>query len=784
MNDGDVDTTAALTITIFGTNDGPDAKCDTNWVKEDGQAAAIAVGNVLENNDHFGAPDSGAYADIADTDVDGDSLTITNIFNGTDNEDPAGGVSIAGQYGTLTIDENGEYSYALDNTNSAVQALDDYDDADNPGGTLEDQFTYTASDGDVNDTAHLTITIFGSNDAPTLTVDTGDVYEAGLTEGTMVGDTSITDTGQIIFSDLDSDNLELKVGGVTLGALDGNAVTTVGTVSSANGTITFFGDGSWSYELTDNTTHGSPAPGVPQTDATVPDTFGIEIYDGTIGSGVQNLTVEIHDDGVQVTDVSNAVIANEPGLTLVGNFNTVGADDDTVGLTDFYTADLSSNIAALGGTTFADSGQTSNFSPVYYYVDPNNPQILIAYTDTSGTPDEYNGGADQSLVFTVEAKPNDDTFEVKTYAEVNKFETISVNADGEPGGPVPYITAYENTDGTTTLVKSDTAPTADHLFSLYTITGTGVNGSQGGFGVDGNTMQITPQGEDILVIDFDEPVYSATVSLSSQHTTNSSNIGEASYKIYGADGLTVVSGTYVGPDNTLDSLELQLDGQGIDKIEMSVTDGVENQNYKIPTISVNKLIESEDTSEDFDVLVTDSDGDTTTAIINITFDNDGILEGTDGNDVLVGDGGAEKLYGYGGDDVLIGGDGADTLDGGAGNDILVADIVDFDGVDPGPDGVIDLPNDLTPDDSSPDILEDGDADVIDGGTGEDVLIETDALEIGAGGESPTPEASVVNIDTEDVVEEGDLAPGPDDTSGGGDDFDPLLLLISPPDDAP
>ncbi|NNK57424.1 MAG: hypothetical protein HKP44_08955, partial [Desulfofustis sp.] len=59
---------------------------------------------------------------------------------------------------------------------------------------------------------------------------------------------------------------------------------------------------------------------------------------------------------------------------------------------------------------------------------------------------------------------------------------------------------------------------------------------------------------------------------------------------------------------------------------------------------------------------------------------------------------------------------------------------------------------------------------------EDVLIETDADEI------TTAEATVENIDSEDVVEEGDLAPGPDDAAGGGDDFDPLLLLIPPPED--
>ena len=88
---------------------------------------------------------------------------------------------------------------------------------------------------------------------------------------------------------------------------------------------------------------------------------------------------------------------------------------------------------------------------------------------------------------------------------------------------------------------------------------------------------------------------------------------------------------------------------------------------------------------------------------------------------------------------------------------MVGDIVDFSAQDD--------------DDSFPDIEEDGDADIIDGGGGEDVLIETDADEI------TTAEASVANIDAEDVVEEGEFA------DVGGEDVDPLIYLIPPPEDA-
>ena len=76
VTDGDGDqSTASLTITINGTNDAPVAQADTNWAKEDGVSA---TGNVLLTLAHNGAP-SGSFTDLADTDADLETLTVTNI---------------------------------------------------------------------------------------------------------------------------------------------------------------------------------------------------------------------------------------------------------------------------------------------------------------------------------------------------------------------------------------------------------------------------------------------------------------------------------------------------------------------------------------------------------------------------------------------------------------------------------------------------------------------------------------------------------------------------------
>ena len=79
-------------------------------------------------------------------------------------------ITAAGGFGTFTITAAGVWTYTLNNTNSAVQAL-------NVGNTLTDSFTVTTVDG----TAQVvTITISGSNDAAIVSgTATGSVIEAG-----------------------------------------------------------------------------------------------------------------------------------------------------------------------------------------------------------------------------------------------------------------------------------------------------------------------------------------------------------------------------------------------------------------------------------------------------------------------------------------------------------------------------------------------------------------------------------------------------------------------------
>jgi VCBS repeat-containing protein/ELWxxDGT repeat protein len=122
-----------VTITVTGSNDGPVAVADTATADEDG--VLEASGNVLAN----------------DTDIDGSdskSVATSGVFTGI--------------YGVLTINADGSYAYALDNSSAAVQALA-------VGQQVTDTFSYTMADSQgASSSAELVVTVTGANDAPVI----------------------------------------------------------------------------------------------------------------------------------------------------------------------------------------------------------------------------------------------------------------------------------------------------------------------------------------------------------------------------------------------------------------------------------------------------------------------------------------------------------------------------------------------------------------------------------------------------------------------------------------
>jgi len=145
-NDGSTTTPlGAKTITVTAVNDAPVGVADTATLTEDG---TTATGNVLTNDTD---PDTG---DTGST----ETKTVSALSGGTL------GVAKAGSYGYLMLGANGAFTYTLDGSLNAVQALA-------VGQTLTETFTYTVADAvGLTASTTLTITITGANDRPSLAV--------------------------------------------------------------------------------------------------------------------------------------------------------------------------------------------------------------------------------------------------------------------------------------------------------------------------------------------------------------------------------------------------------------------------------------------------------------------------------------------------------------------------------------------------------------------------------------------------------------------------------------
>src|SRR4051794_12871553 len=134
-----------------------------------------------------------------DTDVD-------SVGNGETKAVAAGngvignvGISVTGTHGSVTINADGSYTYVIDNTDTAVQALR------TAGQTLTDSFTYTVTDAaGATATATLTVTIHGANDAPVAVADAGSATEAGRDANGTAGSNA---TGKVLTNDTHGDSV-------------------------------------------------------------------------------------------------------------------------------------------------------------------------------------------------------------------------------------------------------------------------------------------------------------------------------------------------------------------------------------------------------------------------------------------------------------------------------------------------------------------------------------------------------------------------------------------------
>ncbi len=255
-------------------------------------------GNVLANGDSFGEDEEGGMVS---------AIASNNVPANTDSTaDGSGNYTVTGQYGTLTINQDGTYTYT-----AFADAVPDGD----PDGKVTDSFTYTIMDGD------------GDTDTATLAFDVLDVPDVVPSAAFFTMNTSNTGGG----GDTGFQQFKISI-------TDGNVAALSQTVEVANeeGQQDFFVTMGGDVVFQNNTQyavtleHISGSAHLNFTDFSITDKFGNTVTLNA-GGGSDNVTLT-GDEGSSYDGVVYIVSVDGGGNTSVStpvgyDINSVGGDD-------------------------------------------------------------------------------------------------------------------------------------------------------------------------------------------------------------------------------------------------------------------------------------------------------------------------------------------------------------------------------------------------------------------------------------------------------------------------
>ncbi|MGB7388399.1 MAG: DUF5801 repeats-in-toxin domain-containing protein [Pseudomonas neustonica] len=408
--------TVTNTVTVNIVDDVPVAVDDTNSIPS-GSYVAV-TGELI---------DGGLGGTGQDTEgADGATVTaVTNSAASTSETVPSDGSSITidGQYGVLTVEADGSYSYQR-----------------NPGtpGGVQDVFEYTLTDGD-NDTDTATLTIDIGNAAPgisglTPSTSGGELFfeERHLADGSAPDSSQLSKVGSFTVSSPDG-IASLVVGGVTVisdGAL--SATTTVTTPQGHTLEVTGFnpltGVVSYEYTLTGRENHDQSV-----SDNELFDDIGITLLDQDGQSASDTLSVRIVDDEPEANNDSNRL--DEDTTSVSGNVIANGASGD-----------VADTEGADGASVTAISSTSGN------PVDDSDPAGELVVVGEYGTLTIQPDGSYEYVL-------NNDNAEVnalkdgETLSEV--FSYTLTDADGDADTATLIITIDGNTDGAPSITPAD-----------------------------------------------------------------------------------------------------------------------------------------------------------------------------------------------------------------------------------------------------------------------------------------------------------------------------------------
>lgn len=406
-------------------NTPPTAVADTGDATEkggtgNGSGGSAATGNVLTN----------------DTDPDsGDTKTVSAIRFGSTNGSL--GTALAGAYGSLVMNANGAFTYTIDESNAAVQALR------LSTNTLTEVYTYTMRDtSGATSTATLTVTVHGANDAPALVqqtssqnaiigsafslvlpsstfsdIDSGDAltYSATLSSGSALPGWLNFDPASRTFSGTpntgDAGSLTVRVTATDIGGLTATELFNIAVTTTPNTVPTAVADTSAATEKGGiaNSSGGSSATGNVLTNDTDPDAGDTKTVTA-VRFGATNGTL-----GTGLAGSYGSLVLNANGTyTYTINENSTAVQAlrlSTNTLTEIY------------NYTMRDSaGATSTAALTITVHGANDAPVLATQT--------ANQAANTGTLFTL-------TLPAGTFTDVDTGDTLTYSATAADGSPLP-----------------------------------------------------------------------------------------------------------------------------------------------------------------------------------------------------------------------------------------------------------------------------------------------------------------------------------------------------------
>ncbi|MFY3454176.1 VCBS domain-containing protein, partial [Achromobacter xylosoxidans] len=438
-------TTGQVTITINGTNDAP-------------TISGVATGAVKED-----AADTTVSGQLAKQDVDATDKHTWSVNN-----------EGKGQYGTFTVDQNGKWTYVLDNDSAKVQALTE-------GQKVTDTITVTVDDGNGGTaTQVITVDITGTNDAAVITPS-----KPGDDKGTVQEDTTLTANGKLDIVDKDAGQASFKPQTDFQGQY---------------GKFSIDANGNWSFKL-DNDAKAIQQLGAKEH---LTETFTVTSADGTTGKVV--ITINGTNDAPTISGTASGAVKEDGTQTVTGQLAKADVD-----VNDKHTWSLNNDGKGQYGTfTLDQSGKWT------YVLDNNSAKVQAlaegqkATDSITVTVDDGNGGK-ATQVITIDITGTNDAPTIggtatgtvkedgtlvttgqltKTDVDTNDTHTWSVNNEGK--GQYGTFTVDQNGKWTYTLDNASTKVQA--LKEGETVTDTikvTVDDGHGGTAVKEITVTVT-----------------------------------------------------------------------------------------------------------------------------------------------------------------------------------------------------------------------------------------------------------------------------------------------------